>query len=223
MTVTVRKPTREDVPAIAALFGRAFDDYRRGLGLTADQLAAFWSFSLDARVEQTTVATLPDGTIAGFIVTVRPGAEERYGRRGTFRKRLQTMRRTLTASAFWRMPALFIPMGLAYAKRHARKNELYVSLVAVDPALQGKGIGQALLAAAEEEARGAGASAILLHTAASNARARAAYARAGYQLVSTVRAPWAGPAGIRAYVALRKPLQRDLTPRLDTVPALRPL
>ena len=223
MTVSVRKATAEDIPSVAAIFGRAFDDYRRGLALTAEQLAEFWSFSLDARVEQTTVATLPDARIAGFIITVKPGAEERYGRPGTFRKRLQVMRRTMRVSAFWRMPALCVPMGLAYSRRDARKDELYVSLIAVDPDLQGSGIGQALLGAAEDEARAAGAAAILLHTAASNARARAAYARAGFELISTVRAPWAGPAHIPAYVALRKPLRPDASPRLDTVPSTSPI
>jgi ribosomal protein S18 acetylase RimI-like enzyme len=219
---TLRKATLADIPHIAALFGRAFDDYRRGLGVTTDQLAAFWSISLEARADQTTVAVLPDQTIAGFIITVKPGAEERYGRPGSFRRRLSLMRRAITWSWLWRMPTLFIPMGLAYAKRHARKDELYISLIAVDPALQGRGIGQALLQAAEEEARAANAAAILLHTAATNARARASYHRAGYQLVSTVRAPWPGPARIPAYVALRKPLRTDPTPILDTLPKTLP-
>lgn len=222
MTVTVRPATLADVPQIAALFGRAFDDYRRGLGVDADRLAAFWFPSLEARVPHTTVAETDGGRIAGFIITVSPGVEETYGGPGTFRKRLALMRHTFRTSWLWRMPALFIPMGLAYARRHAHKDEHYISLVAVDPDLQGRGIGQALLRAAEDEARAAGAVAILLHTAATNTRARAAYARAGYQLISTVRAPWSGPARISAYVALRKPLGPEPTPRLDTLPALSP-
>ena len=213
--MSVRKATLEDVPTIAAIFGRAFEDYRRGLNVTAEQLAAFWSPSLAARVAQTTVATSVDGAIVGFVVTVAPGAEERYGRPGTLRERLTLLRSTVRPSWFWRMPALFVPMGLAYSKRHALKDEHYISLIGVDPASQGRGIGQALLAAVEEEARGHGAAAILLHTAGSNARARAAYRRAGYELVCTVRAPWRGPANIPAYVALRKALQASPNPRLS--------
>ena len=217
--VTLRKATPDDAFRIAALFGRAFDDYRRGLNVTAAQLAAFWSPSLAARVEQTTVALHPDGSIGGFVVTVAPGAEERYVRPGTLRERLALVRSTVRPSWFWRMPALFIPMGLAYAKRHALKDEHYISLIAVDPARQGQGIGQALLQAVDEEARTHNAAAILLHTASSNTRARAAYRRAGYELISTVRSPWPGPANIPAYVALRKPLGPQPTPRLEATNA----
>lgn len=204
--LAIRQASPEDVRHTAAIFGRAFDDYRRGLNVTAEQLSAFWSVSLAARVEQTTVAALPEGTIAGFVVTVAPGAQERYGRPGSLRDRLSLMRSTVQPSWVWRMPALFVPMGIAYSRRHARQDELYLSLIAVDPAHQGKGVGQALLRAVDAEARSQNAAAILLHTASSNSRARAAYHRAGYELVSTVRSPWSGPARIPAYVALRKPL-----------------
>jgi ribosomal protein S18 acetylase RimI-like enzyme len=110
-------------------------------------------------------------------------------------------------------------MGMAYARRGQAKDELYVSLLAVDPAHQGRGIGQALLREADMQARAIGAAAVLLHTASTNTRARAAYARAGYELICTVRAPWKGPAEIPAYVALRKPLRPDPTPRIDALTA----
>ena len=204
--LAIRKATAQDLRHTSAIFGRAFDDYRRGLNVTAEQLAAFWSVSLAARVDQTTVAVLSDDTIVGFVVTVAPGAQERYGRPGSLRERLSLMRSTVQPSWVWRMPALFIPMGIAYSKRHARKDELYVSLIAVDPVHHGKGVGQALLRAVDAEARSNNAAAILLHTASSNTRARDAYHRAGYELVCTVRSPWPGPARIPAYVAFRKPL-----------------
>lgn len=213
--VTTRPATEHDVPAIAAVFGRAFEDYRRGFGVDADTLAGLWEGSLAARVPATVVAALPDGRVAGFVVTVRPGAKERYGGSREGRRRFGRWRQEMGLAALWRLPALFLPMGLAYSRRHQRKDELYVSLIGVEPDFQGQGIGQALLAAAEDEARAAGANAVLLHTASTNTRARASYARAGYQLVCTVRAPWLGPARIPAYVALRKPLRPDPTPRLD--------
>ena len=206
MDLTLRRATLEDVPNLSGIFGRAFDDYRRGLNATAEQLDAFWSFSLAARLAQTIVVTLPQGRIAGFAVTVAPGAEERYSRPGTWRERLAMLRSTVRPSWFWRMPALFIPMGLAYSKRHTRPDELYISLIAVDPDVQGRGVGQTLLRAVEQEARQHGANAILLHTASTNTRARASYTRAGYELICTVRSPWPGPARIPAYVAMRKVL-----------------
>lgn len=208
------------MPQIAAIFGRAFEDYRRGFGVSAEALAAFWTESLAARVAQTTVAVLPNGRVAGFIVTVQPGQQEQYGGASTMRQRMRLMREVLGWRGLWRPAALFIPMGLAYARRHTRKDEFYISLVGVDPDIQGRGVGRALLEAAEAQARAGGAAAILLHTAASNMRARHTYARAGYELICTVRAPWRGPAGIPAYVALRKSLQADPTPRLDALDAL---
>ena len=181
-----------------------------------------WEGSLTARLPSTTVATLPDGRLAGFIVTVQPGETERYGDRRSLRRRFAAMRAGLGWTVFWRPMLLFLPMGLAYARRHALPDELYISLIGVDPAMHGRGIGQALLSAAEDQARTSGASAILLHTAANNTRARSAYARAGYALVSSVRAPWRGPANIHAYIALRKSLRPDPTPCLDVLPQTIP-
>jgi ribosomal protein S18 acetylase RimI-like enzyme len=224
LAAATRPATHADVDTVAAIFGRAFEDYRRGLGVDAQTLTRLWHGSLGARVASTTVAALPDGRVAGFVLTVKPGETEQYGSRRDGRERMRVWREVFGLRSFWRVPALFMPMGLAYSRRHAHKDELYVSLLGVDPDLQGRGVGQALLAAADAQARAAGAAAILLHTASTNARARASYARAGYTLVCTVRAPWRGPAQIPAYVALRKPLVPDTTPRLDRLStALSPL
>lgn len=204
--VTVRPAVVADVPAIASIFGRAFDEYRHGLGISEEALASLWEPSLGARVASTLVAELPGGEIGGFLVLVLPGQKEEYGGREAGGRRSRIMMDVLGWRGLWRLPALFLPMGLAYAIRGARTGEMYISLLAVDPALQRKGLGQQLLAAADVVARQAGAVAILLHTASTNTRARTAYTRAGYELVSTVWAPWRGPANIPAFVALRKPL-----------------
>lgn len=213
----VRPGTVDDVAALAAVFGRAFDDYRRGLGVSAAALGRLWTPSLAARIPSTRVAIAPDGRLAGFVVMVQPGETEQYGSPVERRRQVGLMWRKFGARRFWRLPALFVPMGLAYTRRHAASDEAYVSLIAVDPEMQGQGFGQALLAVVEEQARAAGASGILLHTASTNATARAAYARAGYEVVCTVRAPWASPAHIPAYVALRKALLTSATPRLDAL------
>ena len=230
--VTVRPAAAADVPAIARVFGAAFDDYRRGFGVDAATLAELWADSLAARVPATTVAVLHGGpavpdpgvpltaqvpTVAGFVVTVKPGGTEEYGSARDRQGRMNRTVRALGLRGLWRLPALFAPMGMAYARRAQARDELYVSLIGVDPAYQGRGIGQALLGAAEAEARAAGAAGVLLHTAANNVRARAAYARAGYELVCTVRAPWAGPARIPAYVALRKALRPAAAPRITAL------
>jgi ribosomal protein S18 acetylase RimI-like enzyme len=204
--VSVRAATVDDVPGIAAIFGRAFEDYRRGFGVGPETLARLWEGSLAARVASTLVAVLDDGSLAGFAVYVRPGQKEQYGGRDTGLRRFRLMRVEVGLGKLLRLPLLFIPMGLAYVKRRARADELYVSLIGVDPSRQAKGIGQMLLSAVEAEARACGAAGILLHTASTNRRARQTYNRAGYELVCTVKAPWRGPADIPAYVAYRKPL-----------------
>ena len=216
-SVQVRPAAPEDASAIAGVFGRAFDEYRHGLGVGAEALGRLWRGSLAARVGSTHVAATPAGTVVGFVVFVRPGEKERYGSRQEERRQTAGWWRDVRLGMFWRPPLFFIPMALAYARRHARKDEMYISLVAVDPGVQGRGIGQALLAAAENEARAGGAAAILLHTSSANTRAQASCRRAGYEVVCTVRAPWSGPAGIPAYLALRKPLRPDPTPRLDSL------
>ena len=53
--------------------------------------------------------------------------------------------------------------------------------VAVRPVARGRGLGTALLAAAEQAAREAGAARMFLEVAIGNAAARALYARAGYR------------------------------------------
>lgn len=203
---TVRPARTEDSGAIAAIFGLAFDDYQRALGVNAEALGRLWAGSLAARLHATLVAEAADGRILGFATVARPGEPEIKGSPGMGRQRMRAWREEIGWRGFWRPFALFLPMGLAMFRRQARKDELYISLLAVDPAAQGQGVGQRLLRAVDDDARTCHAVAVLLHTASSNARARRAYERAGYQLVASVRAPWRGPANIPGYVALRKPI-----------------
>ena len=56
----------------------------------------------------------------------------------------------------------------------------HLEAIAVDAAAEGSGVGQALLAAAESEARSHGAQTITLHVFARNTRACSFYERSGY-------------------------------------------
>lgn len=219
MNSRLRPATPDDVPSVAGIFGRAFEEYQHALGVTAPVLGELWAPSLAARITSTTVALTPEGRVAGFVITVKPGAKEAFGNAAERRRRSAAFRRAFSLRTFWRAPALFIPVGFALARRSAHPDELYISLIATDPDLQGRGFGQALLLAVEDEARAAGAAGILLHTASTNSRARTTYAHAGYELVCSVRAPWRGPAHIPAYLALRKPLRPVPTPLLDALQA----
>jgi len=57
----------------------------------------------------------------------------------------------------------------------------HLEAIAVADAAQGRGVGKALLAAAERDAAAQGALTMTLHVFASNERARAVYASAGYE------------------------------------------
>jgi len=118
--VAIRAAKEGDVPAIAVVFGRAFEDYQCGFGVGPKALARLWEGSLGARIGSTKVAVNDAGRVLGFIVYVRPGEKEQYGRRGEGRQRMAVWREEMGWAGFWRPALLFIPMGLAYTKRRAR-------------------------------------------------------------------------------------------------------
>jgi GNAT superfamily N-acetyltransferase len=60
------------------------------------------------------------------------------------------------------------------------QEQAYVGELIVAEAAEGRGVGRALMEAAEEWARGRGYGMLVLETGAANARARAFYARLGY-------------------------------------------
>lgn len=203
--VYLRQATPADADGMATVFGIAFDDYRRGLGVDAVTLGAMWHPSFSARVEVSTVAVSAVGDVVGFIISVPPGVEEfRRDSRPRARPRFPEM---MGWRNMWRLPATFGPMGLAFARRRTRPDEGYVSMLAVRPDWQGKGVARSLLLGVEGAMVRAGASGVLLHTAARNQAAQRAYRRAGYRVVRTLRSPWTDPAGINAYVAMRKDLE----------------
>ena len=203
--VAVRRATIDDVDGVAAVFGEAFDDYRRGFGVDAPALARLWRGSFIARVARTLVATGRDGRVVGFAIAVMPGEEEFATESG--HREPPPFRDVIGLRGLWRIPVMFLPMGFAFARRRTRPDEAYLSFLGVAPAARGRGIAGALLGVVESGARRAGAAGILLHTARENVSARRAYARAGYRVVSTTRGPWRGPNGIDGYVAMLRALR----------------
>ena len=71
-----------------------------------------------------------------------------------------------------------------------KRDGLYISSLAVDPAYRGQGIGTQLLSAAEALGRELGVSRVSLDVVDSNARARALYKRCGYCCVKRHRFPF---------------------------------
>jgi ribosomal protein S18 acetylase RimI-like enzyme len=70
----------------------------------------------------------------------------------------------------------------------ASRHVLMINGLAVDPELQGRGVGRALLEAALAEARRRGARKLSLRVLGDNERARALYERAGFEVEGVLRA-----------------------------------
>ncbi len=84
-------------------------------------------------------------------------------------------------SALWRAPLL------ALLNRKLEAETLLMDGLCVDPAARGLGIGSALLVAVEEEARTRGLRRVRLDVIDSNPRAKALYARQGYEAIAIAR------------------------------------
>jgi ribosomal protein S18 acetylase RimI-like enzyme len=136
-----------------------------------------------------------DGEVAG-VVAAFPVQEA--GRRAH-----AFLNVTLRTIPVWRWPgALRLYWAGARAAPEPPEATLYVDALAVDGSARRQGIGRALLAYAEEQARVHGLGAVALDTSLDNKPARALYLDAGFDEVA-YRAPGRGLPG---FVALVKPL-----------------
>jgi ribosomal protein S18 acetylase RimI-like enzyme len=72
-------------------------------------------------------------------------------------------------------------VSLAERAHFTGQTDAYVGELVVDAGMEGRGVGQALMAAAEEWAAGRGLACITLETGTRNNRARHFYERSGYQ------------------------------------------
>jgi len=124
------------------------------------------------------------GQPAGMLVSF-PGRE--FNRRELFiglgLLKLCGLRDVLCLS----VPALSIANGI-----ETRRDEYYLANMAVSPEFQGRGIGSALLANAEQQARQAGLKMCSLIVDIENPSARRLYERCGYRVVFSKTYP--GPA-----------------------------
>jgi ribosomal protein S18 acetylase RimI-like enzyme len=148
----------------------------------------------NASTDVVTVAEL-DGRVAGAM-SAFPVGEAALRARGFLRVTLRTL-------PPWRWPsALWLYRAGADAAPAPPESTLYVDALAVDAGARRRGVGLALLAGAEAEARRRGLSAVSLDTALDNKPARALYLDAGFGEMA-----YRPPArGLPGFVALVKPL-----------------
>jgi GNAT superfamily N-acetyltransferase len=101
-------------------------------------------------------------------------------------------------------------LGMAALSRDDAVRNLSVDLLAVQPAAQGRGVGRALLAHAEAEARRSGARCLVLHTVAKYDHLLRFYGSAGFRVTHTGPRPKGDDGHPRAF--LRKWLDEQEDP-----------
>lgn len=195
----VRPARADDTAAVAPLLYESatgmYDRFAGGSARAVEVIsAAMGRPGTNASTEVVTVAEL-DGLVAGAMAAF-PVAEAGSRARGFMRVTLRTL-------PPWRWPpALWLYRAGAGAAPAPPEATLYVDSLAVDAGTRRRGVGLALLAGAEREARQRGLTAVSLDTALDNKPARALYLDAGFSEMA-----YRPPArGLPGFVALVKPL-----------------
>ena len=204
---TIEAATSADVPAIAAVFARAFGECRLALGCDTAALARLWAPLIAARRSNWHVARIsrpgaPEARPVVGILAIEAHGEV-HGSAGHGLRTLAIWRQELGIGGLLRACYALFPLAIAYVRRPPRSDELYVANLAVDPEYQNRGIGRRLLATAAERAQARGYRRLSLHVAASNAPALHLYESAGFAREVTIRPPYRGPLGIPAFIAMR--------------------
>jgi ribosomal protein S18 acetylase RimI-like enzyme len=187
MAPTVREAQPDDVPALAAMLARAFDDdpitrwfYRR------DASRQKWSgryFAWQLR------RLLPQGQIhqtqdaSGAALWALP---DRWRESPGDSARLFA---ATGAALLPRLPTVLAGVG-RIERRHPEQRHLYLSVLGTDPARQGEGVGTALLAPGLALCDAEGLPAYLESSKEKNL---AFYARFGFRVTGEVRLPRDGP------------------------------
>lgn len=140
----------------------------------------------DIRLRQaveTDVAAVGDLTVSAYVEAGHLSADSPYQR--TLRNVRPRLDATLVATMGDRIvgAVAVMPAGHRFAEI-SRPGEWEFRFLAVSGTAWGKGVGRALVAAAEQRARDAGAEAMMLFVIDINTRAQELYARLGYARVS---------------------------------------
>lgn len=159
----------EEAARIAEIYAAAFDRKLRPFCGGPAEAAAFLAPHLNA--DRALVAR------AGGRVVGVAGLKE--GGRGLFTPGLGAFRRAFGLFGVLR------GVAMAVLERAERADSLLLDGVAVDAEVRGRGVGAALLAAAEETARDLDKSWVRLDVVDTNPRARRLYERLGYDAVRT--------------------------------------
>lgn len=186
--IEVRRAAADAVPRVAAALADAFinDPVFTWLLPGSVRLQARLRTMFSAEMKQ---YVLPNGTVwttsgyDGAVAELPPGAWE-MPKSATGKEALKWMR------AFGRRLPLAIRVQHAMAERHLREPHFYVRTVGVRTALQGQGVGSALMQPTLERADSAGLS---TYIEASSKRSAALYARLGFVHIDVLDLPEGGP------------------------------
>ena len=206
----LRTATADDVPRLAGALAEAFIHdpvytwmLPRGRRLNARLRAMF-----TAELEQ---YGLPKGTVwttarcDGAVVALPPGAWE-MPKSVTGREALKWLR------AFGRRLPLAIRVQRAMEERHLREHHFYVRIIGVRTALQGQGLGSALMQPTFQRADSAG---LPTYIEASTERSAALYERLGFRHIDVLELPEGGPP---VWLMRRPPADSNQTPEARTSP-----
>ena len=203
----VRAATPDDFAALGCVLWDAFgpklgfflgDDGARGARLLADLFSGGALRPASVRVAATTAAKEP----LGLCLLRLPGAPRAGGS-----ALAATFAQARREFGFWCGLRAFAGLSLFHEQKSRRRDTAIVALLAVAPPARGRGVGGALLRAAEEEARRNGVRRLVLDVIESNP-ARRLYERHGFHVTKThrVRAPLSRMVGFHAYDHMEKGL-----------------
>ncbi|MBI5949884.1 MAG: GNAT family N-acetyltransferase [Chloroflexi bacterium] len=203
MDLTFRAAIAADAAAIRAVMGREPSDEQVGMaGGDAEKAARFRVLAAGAiagkgGLQRTTVA-VAEGEVVGFV---QSGAEGGEG---------------ITPALAWGVLRIFGPFGIRGFLRRDRARArvsipapagaFHLAELHVSARRRNAGIGAALLAEAERQARAAGFTQMSLTTTTSNP-ARRLYERSGFTIVQTATDPeYVALTGVEGRILMVKPL-----------------
>jgi ribosomal protein S18 acetylase RimI-like enzyme len=176
----LRRLTSEDVPEVAALHLKAFPQFF--LSSLGERFLREFYWGLSADPASICYVAKVDGKLGGFVAgSAQPG--------GTYRRLVKARFLKLfvaTGLAVIRRPLIGLRLVRTFAARTSsagQKDTAELMSIAVDPAQQGRSIGQALIVEFVGAAGRAGSRRIVLTTdRAQNSRVNAFYALQGFRL-----------------------------------------